>query len=141
EMPRTGSYAYLSAGMAGFVVQPAVLMGLVLFVLRRQPLPLGSLTVLLSVNVALMTIIHDKYLDTGPLPLIAAAILARLVCDALVWWLGPSQDCPLAFATVAFAVPAVQYLLYFLAVALWATLAWSVHGPGRSSSREVWAGF
>ena len=56
EMPRTGSYAYLSAGMAGFVVQPAVLMGLVLFVLRRQPLPLGSLTVLLSVNVA-----HDDH--------------------------------------------------------------------------------
>ena len=127
EMPRTGSYSYLSAGMAGFVVQPAVLMGLVLFVLRRQPLPLGGLTVLLSVNVALMTIIHDKYLDTGPLPLIAAAILAGLVCDALVWWLEPSPDRPRAFRTVAFAVPAVQYLLYFLAVLLWESLAWSIH--------------
>ena len=41
-------------------------MGLVLFVLRSRPLPLGSFTVLLSVNVALMTIIHDKYPRHGP---------------------------------------------------------------------------
>ena len=127
ETPRTGSHAYLSAGMAGFLVQPAVLMGLVLFVLRRQALPLGSLTVLLSVNVALMTIIHDKYLDTGPYPLIAAAILAGLVGDTLLWWLQPSPDRPRALRTVAFAVPAVQYLLYFLAVILWGSLAWSIH--------------
>jgi len=127
ETTRTGSHAYLSAGMAGFLVQPAVLMGLVLFVLRRQPLPLGSLTVLLSVNVALMTTIHDKYLDTGPYPLIAAAILAGLLSDALVWWLQPSPDRPRALRTVAFTVPAVQYFLYFFAVVLWANLAWSVH--------------
>ena len=127
EAARTGSQAYLSAGMAGFLVQPAVLMGLVLFVLRRQPLPLGSLTVLLSVNVALMTIMHDRYLDTGPYPLIAAAILTGLIGDALVWWLQPSPNRPRALRTVAFAVPAVQYLLYFLAVALWANVAWSVH--------------
>jgi hypothetical protein len=127
ETTRTGSQAYLAAGMAGFLVQPAVLMGLVLFVLRRQPLPLGSLTFLLSVNVALMTIIHDKYLDTGPFPLIAAAILAGLVGDGLVWWLQPSPDRPRALRTVAFAVPAVQYSLYFLAVVLWASLAWSIH--------------
>src|SRR5262245_1766189 len=127
ETARTGSQAFLSAGMAGFLVQPALLMGLVLFVLRRQPLPLGSLTVLLSVNVALMTAIHDKYLDTGPYPLIAAAILAGLVGDALLWWAQTSPDRPRALRTVAFAVPAVQYLLYFLAVILWAHLAWSVH--------------
>jgi len=127
ETTRTGSHAYLAAGMAGFLVQPALLMGLVLFVLRHQPLPLGSLTVVLSVNVALMTIIHDKYLDTGPSPLIAAAILAGLVGDALVWWLQPSPDRPRALRTVAFVVPALQYSLYFLAVALWASLAWSIH--------------
>jgi hypothetical protein len=127
ETTRTGSQAYLAAGMAGFLVQPAVLMGLVLFVLRRQSLPLGSLTVLLSVNVALMTTIHDKYLDTGPYPLIAAAMLAGVVGDALIWWLQPSPDRPRALRTVAFAVPAVQYLLYFLAVLLWASLTWSIH--------------
>src|SRR5262245_60960165 len=127
ETTRTGSHAYLAAGMAGFLVQPAVLMGLVLFVLRCQPLPFGSLTVLLSVNVALMPIIHDKYLDTGPSPLIAAAVLAGVVGDALVSWLLPSPERPLALRTVAFAVPAVQYVLYFLAVILWAQLAWSVH--------------
>ncbi len=127
ETPRTGSQVYLSAGLAGFLVQPAVLMGLVLFVLRVQPLPLGGLTVLLSGNVALMTIIHDKYLDTGPYPLIGSAVLAGLIGDALLAWLRPAPDRVRAFRTVAFAIPAVQYLLYFLAIMMWVRVAWSVH--------------
>jgi hypothetical protein len=120
-------FLYHSVGMAGFLVQPAVLMGPVLYVLRSRPLPLGSLTFLLSVSVALMAIIHDKFLDTGPLPLIGAAILAGLIGDALLLWLRPSPDRILAFRAVAFAVPAAQYLLYFIAVMLWARVSWSVH--------------
>jgi hypothetical protein len=120
-------FVYQSVGLAGFLVQPVVLMGPVLYVLRNRPLPLGSLTVLLSVNVALMAIIHDKFLDTGPLPLIGAAVLAGLVGDALLLWLRPSPDRILAFRAVAFAVPAVQYLLYFVALMLWARVTWSVH--------------
>jgi hypothetical protein len=127
ETPRTGSYGHLSAGLAGFLVQPAVLMGLVLFVLRKQPLPLGSLTVLLSVNVALMTIIHDKYLDTGPYPLIGTAVLTGLISDVLIARLRPAPNRTHAFRTMAFAIPAVQYLLYFLAVMVWARVGWSVH--------------
>jgi hypothetical protein len=120
-------FVYQSVGLAGFLVQPLVLMGPVLYVLRVRPLPLGSLTVLISVNVALMAIIHDKFLDTGPLPLIGAAVLAGLVGDGLLLWLRPSPDRILAFRTVAFAVPAVQYLLYFVAIMLWARVTWSVH--------------
>jgi hypothetical protein len=120
-------YLYQSVGLAGFLLQPVVLMGPVLYVLRHRPLPLGSLTILLSVNVALMAIIHDKFLDTGPLPLIAAAVLAGLVGDALLWWLRPSPSRIVAFRAVAFAVPAVQYLLYFGAIMLWARVSWSVH--------------
>jgi hypothetical protein len=120
-------FLYQSVGMAGFLVQPAVLMGPVLYVLRARPLPLGSLTLLLSVNVALMAIIHDTFLDTGPAPLIGAAVLAGIVGDALLWWLRPSPDRILQFRAVAFAVPAVQYALYLLAVMLWARVSWSVH--------------
>lgn len=120
-------FLYHSVGLAGFLVQPAVLMGPVLGVLRSRPLPLGSLTLLLSANVTLMAVIHDKFLDTGPYPLIGAAVVAGLVSDVLLWWLRPSPDRPAAFRTIAFAVPAIQYLLYFLAVLLWARVAWSVH--------------
>jgi hypothetical protein len=122
-----GAFLYQSVGLAGFLVQPGVLMGLVLYVLRRRPLPLGSLTFLLSGNVALMALIHDKYLDTGPYPLIGAAALAGVTGDVLLAWLRPSPDRPRAFRAVAFAIPAVQYLLYFLAVMLWARVTWSVH--------------
>src|SRR5262245_15946253 len=127
EVARSGREVFLSVGMAGFLLQPAVLMGLLLYVLRIRSLPLGGLTFVLSVNVALMAIIHDKYLDTGPYPLIGAAFLAGLIGDALLWWLRPSPDRPRAFRTVAFAVPAVQYLLYFVAVMLWARVIWSIH--------------
>jgi hypothetical protein len=120
-------FLHQSVGLAGFLVQPVVLMGPVMFVLRRRPLPLGSLTVLLSLNVALMAIIHDKFLDTGPYPLIGAAVLAGLAADILLGWLRPSSDRPLAFRAVAFLVPALQYLFYFLAVMLWANVTWSVH--------------
>jgi hypothetical protein len=122
-----GGEVYLSAGMAGFLVQPAVLMALVLLVLRRRPLPPGGLTILLSVNVALMTIIHDKYLDTGPYPLIGAAVVAGVIGDLLLAWLRPSPDRILAFRATALAIPTVQYLLYFLAVMTWSRVAWSVH--------------
>jgi hypothetical protein len=120
-------FLHQSAGLAGFLVQPLVLMGPVLYVLRRRPLPAGSLTLLLSTNVSLMAVIHDKFLDTGPAPLIGAAVLAGLICDGLLAWLHPSPDRPLAFRAVAFAVPAIQYLLYFVAVMWWARLTWSVH--------------
>jgi hypothetical protein len=120
-------FLYQSVGLAGFLLQPVVLMGPVLYVLRSRPLPLGSLTLVLSVNVALMAIIHDKYLDTGPYPLIGAAVLAGLIGDALLWWLRPSRDRIRAFRTVAFVIPAVQYLGYFIAVMWWAHVTWSVH--------------
>ena len=127
ETPRAGREVFLTAGMAGFLIQPAILMGLVLFVLRRRPLPLGSLTIVLSVNGALMALIHDKFLRTGPYPLLGAAVLAGFVSDVLLWRLRPSPDRPRAFRTVAFAVPAIQYLLYVVAVMRWAHVVWSVH--------------
>jgi hypothetical protein len=120
-------FLHQSVGLAGFLVQPAILMGLVLFVLRRRPLPFGGLTLLLAVNVALMTIIHDKYLDGGPYPLIGAAAVAGLAGDVLLAWLRPSPDRPLAFRSIAFAIPSLQYLGYFLAVVLGGRVTWSVH--------------
>jgi hypothetical protein len=125
--PMETAFVYQSVGLAGFLVQPVVLMGPVLYVLRRRSLPVGSFTLLLSVSVALMAIIHDTYLDTGPGPLIGAAVLAGVAGDMLLARLRPSPARPAAFRVVAFAVPAVQYLLYFLAVLWWATLTWSVH--------------
>jgi hypothetical protein len=127
ETARSGSGAYLSAGFSGFLIQPAILMGLLLFVLRRQPLPAGAFTALLSINVAAMAIIHDKYLDTGPYPLIAAAVLTGLIGDGLLAWLRPAPERPLAFRAVAFLIPAVQYGFYFAAAMLWARVTWSVH--------------
>ena len=121
------AYVYQSVGLAGFLVQPVILMGPILHVLRSQSLPAGSLTILLTVNVALMAIVHDKYLITGPLPLVGAAFLAGAIGDLLLRALRPSPRRIRAFRTVAFAIPAAQYLLYFVVVGSAMRLAWSVH--------------
>jgi hypothetical protein len=81
----------------------------------------------LSVNVALMALIHDRFLQTGPYPLIGAAVVAGLAGDVLLWWLRPSPERIHAFRTVAFAIPVLQYLLYFVAIMVWARVTWSVH--------------
>lgn len=120
-------FVYQAIGLASFLVQSALLMGLVLYVIPRRRLPLGSFTVVLSINTALMAVIHDKYLATGPYPLIAAAVLAGVSADILYWWLAPSALRVAALRVFAFAMPAIVTLFYCLAVMLRAEIWWTVH--------------
>jgi hypothetical protein len=127
--PRTADHVFVhqAIGLASILVQSVILMAHILHVLRRRPLPAGSLTVMLGANTALMAIIHDKYLASGPYPLIAAAVLAGVVADLLCWRARPAPDRPAALRGVAFAIPAILYLLYFLALMATASIWWSVH--------------
>ena len=73
-----------------------------------------------------MAIIHDKFLDTlRPADRRCVPGGRARRCPAL--GLRPSFDRILAFRTVAFAIPAIQYLLYFVAVMWWSRVTWSVH--------------
>ncbi len=127
--PRTAGHVFLrqALGLASILIQSAILMAHVLYVLRRRPLPIGSLTIMLGVNTALMAVIHDTYLATGPVPLIVAAVLAGLAADICHWWFRPAPDRVGAFRGFAFATPAILYLFYFFAVMITASLWWSVH--------------
>ncbi len=120
-------FVHQGLGLASILLQAALLMGLVLYVIRSVRLPLGSLTIVLSINTALMAIIHDRYLATGPYPLIVAVALAGVIADILYWWLEPSARRVGALRCFAFATPAVLYLSYFLAVMVTARIGWSVH--------------
>ncbi len=119
---------FQALGIAGILLQSGLLMGLVLWVVRRWRLPFGSLTLVLTLNGVLMALIHDKFLSTGPYPLIAVAALTGLAGDVLLWQLKPSPTRPAAFRLFAFAVPAILYGLYFSALVLFGGgIWWTIH--------------
>ncbi len=125
--PAEHLFLHQSIGLASILLQSAILMALVLYVLGRRTLPIGSMTVILTANTAGMAIIHDKYLASGPLPLIVAAALAGLGTDLLYWRLRPAPGRVRALRGFAFAMPALLYLAYFLALMVTASIWWSVH--------------
>ncbi|MGH8660114.1 MAG: hypothetical protein ACREV4_17055, partial [Gammaproteobacteria bacterium] len=124
-------------GLISLLLQTALLMGVVLLAVRRWPLPWGSLTLLLGLNITLLTLMRDKGyhsnpLDTGAFPLIAVAVLGGMAADVWRWRLRPSARRPAAFRLFAFAVPTILYGLYFLALRLTGGgVWWTIH---------LWAG-
>lgn len=111
-----------SLGVAALLIQATLIAGFLLLALRHGPLPLGSLTLMIGVSGALMTMISDLYWYIG------VAVLAGVVGDLIVRLARPSPDRFWAIRLVAFAVPAIWYTLYLMALRVWGEgLGWSVH--------------
>jgi hypothetical protein len=119
------------ATIAGVILQTAIFTGLVLTALRRWRLPFGSLTVVLTLSTAMITLMRGRFIATGPLPMIAVAMLAGITADLLSTYLRPAPDRPRSMRWFAFAAPALMYALYFTALAITVGTWWSVH---------LWAG-
>src|SRR6266850_2433929 len=110
-----------SLGIAGFLLQTGVMMGVVLCTVRRWTLPLGSLALVFGLNAAFMSLMHDQY------RLIPGAALAGLGTDLLIRWLKPSIERSGPLRLFALAVPMVYYALYYVALIVTHGLEWSVH--------------
>jgi TolB protein len=109
-------------GVAGLLVQAALIAGFALTALRHGPLPFGSLTLLVGVSGSLMTVISDQY------RYIAVAFLSGLAADLLVLLLKPSAVRPLALRITTFALPAIWYALYLASLGLFGEgIGWSIH--------------
>jgi hypothetical protein len=108
-------------GIASILLQTAILMGIVLFLLRRFSLPAGALTLVLGINAVLISFQHDHF------ALIPVAVLSGVAADALVARLRPSVARVRELRLFAFAVPLINYVLYFLALRLGGGIGWSIH--------------
>jgi hypothetical protein len=108
-------------GAAGILLLAAIQMGLVLVALRRWKLPFGTLTLVFTINVALMGVFKDNY------PLIPVATVAGLVTDLLLRRLQPSMTRPDALRLFAFCVPVIFYLCYFIPIILSTGITWKIH--------------
>jgi Tol biopolymer transport system component len=108
-------------GVASILVQAALIAGFLLLMLSRGPLPLGAITMILTVNAALMTVISDYYWYIAP------ALMAGILGDLLAW--GTRDSDPVRQARLlATGVPAIWYGGYLVAVAVTQDgLGWSIH--------------
>ncbi len=107
-------------GVAGILVQAALLAGFVLVALRHGPLPFGAVTLLVVGPTALMTIVSDRR------EFLPGALLAGLAGDLLVrgFGFGASRG---ADALIAFAIPALYFLAYFATLGLTTGIGWTIH--------------
>ena len=109
----------------------AVMVASVLFLVRQwgPRLPVGSMTCLIGVNAAIMSTQAGKEYYFAMLP---AAIIAAVICDALLVWLRPSAERIVQFRWFAFLVPFVYWTAHYLDnLARGEHVWWAVH---------VWAG-
>lgn len=112
-------------GVAGIIIQSALMMGVVLLAVRRWTLPFGALTLILGVTTLLGVSVHEDW------RLVPFAVLTGLAADGLLQWWRPSTTRPTAFRWFAFVVPTLFYALYFTTLALTGGIWWNI---------PLWAG-
>jgi len=113
-----------SRGAAAILLQAGILMGIILLALRRWRLPVGTLTLVITLNIALMSVFghEDQY------KLIPVALLSGVIADILLWRLKPAVTRPEALRLFAFTVPVVFYLDYFVPLMIRnGGIPWSIH--------------
>ena len=109
-------------GAADILLQAGIMMGVILFAIRRWRLPFGSLTLLFTVNSAFMSVFNDHY---AFIPFFAAV---GLIADLLYQRLQPTEQRLDALRGFAFTVPVITYLSYFAAVELiFGPITWTIH--------------
>lgn len=112
-------------GIAGILLQTVITMGVVLLAIRRWRLPLGSFTVIFTINLVLASVLAN------PIPsLLAVVILAitnGLIIDTLNLVLKPSVERETALRLFAFLVPVVTEIIYFFAIQMLHGIVWVVH--------------
>lgn len=109
-----------SFGATGILLQTALLMGFILFAVRRWRLPIGSLTLLFAVYMMLLSVLNNQY------ELIPGVVVTGVVADVLLRVLRPLSSTT-ELRVFAFIVPVVLYLCFFLTLMLVSTINWSIH--------------
>ena len=110
-----------SLSISSVIIQSAFMVGLVLLAVRRWKLPLGSMTILLTVNALWLSFMADRF------EFVAGAFLAGVCADLLLRQLGTPIKEPVALHLFGFALPVLYHLFYFLILRETIGFWWSVH--------------
>jgi hypothetical protein len=113
-------------GVANILFPTTLMIGVLLFAVRRWVLPFGAVTFILLVNAAGMLALEWREMQQFGYVLFAA-LAAGVVGDLLLRLLKPTPANPLALRIFAFAVPFVISLVYFLLLITQVGIWWEIH--------------
>jgi hypothetical protein len=133
--PAVDSYLAEGLGLASILVTSAVLMGIVLFLVRRWQLLFGALTLILTVNIAALGALQRDF------SLVPAAFATGLLADLLILTLRPSPARPNLFRLFAFLLPAILFTAYFVTLFLTSQVVWIIHLWVGSIFAAGWVGW
>jgi hypothetical protein len=120
----------LMLGVIGVLLPTALVMGLIVFIVRRWTLPIGALALIVSGNGLLMALFHYREMAAHPQALIPI-VSGGLIAEFAYAWLKPSAGRERALYAFAFVTPLAQYAVFFAAFILTSGVWWSIH---------MWAG-
>lgn len=107
-------------GAASVLVHAALIAGIALVALRRGPLPIGALALLLSLPTLMMAPVADQWRFVPGA--IVAGILAEIVVRRLEFANRRATD-----VVIAFAIPALWFTAYYATLAATAGIGWTIH--------------
>ena len=113
-------------GVANILIPLAIMIGVLLFAVRRWTLPFGAVTFILLINAAGMMALEWRETQ-GYWYLLFAPLAAGIVGDVLLRTLKPTRAKLLAMRVFAFAVPFTLCLVYFLLLITQVGIWWEIH--------------
>jgi hypothetical protein len=108
-------------GVLGVIIQTAGLMVVVVALVKRFQLPLGSLTVVIGLSSTLVTLVHAND------PILLIGLLTGVFGDVLLVVLRPSTERIIQLRILAVTLPVFMYALYFRAIQSYDGIWWPVH--------------
>src|SRR5712692_329338 len=106
--PRGPMWMEEELGMIGLILYAAMVVGLLVILLRRFDLPIGAVTVILTVNALLVSPVANHTEQ------VTVALLGGVIGDVLVYVLRPSPERPYAFHAFMFLAPAALTASYLV---------------------------
>ena len=122
--PRGPLWMEEELGMIGLILYAAMVAGLLVILLRRFEVPIGTVTVILTINALLLSPVANHA------ELVLVALLGGAAGDLLLYFLRPSPARPYAFHAFMFGAPAALTVSYFVVLAAttgvwWEATIWS----------------
>src|SRR6266446_613074 len=105
-------------GMIGLILYAAMVAGLLVLLLRRFELPIGTVTVILTINALLVSPVANHT------ELVLVAIVGGVAGDLFFYVLRPSPARPYAFHAFLFLTPAALTASYFIVLASTTGIWW-----------------
>ena len=113
------------AGIVSLMLLGGILLGPFLMALRRWRLPVGSLTLIWSINTIAMAVLKWERFEANYI--IGGMLVGILISEMLYYLLAPSPTRPEKLRLFSFCAPALLFGGYYIALMATIGISWSTH--------------